>query len=98
MADSLQLTAARAARLVSGAGKRGLAQGWIPLQKQERRLLRVRERGPERRLFRVKGQTLLRAPVREPLRQQGRVLLRVPGQGLERWLLQVRKRELGQML
>jgi hypothetical protein len=70
----------------------------MPLRKQERRLLRLLERGPERRLFRVQGQTLSRAPAREPLRQQGRVLLRVPGQGLERWLLQVRKRGLGQVL
>ena len=61
---------------VSSAGKWGLAQGWLPLQKQDRRLLRLLERGPERRLFRVQGQTLLRTPAREPLRQQGRWLFR----------------------
>gem|GEM_PF-4413145 len=33
-------------------GKRGPAQGWIPLREQERRLLRVLKRGPERTLFR----------------------------------------------
>ena len=53
-------------------GKRGLAQGWTPLQKQERRLLRLRESGPERTLFRVRGPTLLRAQAREPLQKQGR--------------------------
>jgi hypothetical protein len=52
--------------------KEGGAQGWTPLRKQERRLLRLLEQGPERRLFRVQGQTLLRVPAREPLRQQGR--------------------------
>ncbi|HTW92210.1 MAG TPA: hypothetical protein VMH22_10930 [bacterium] len=81
-----------------GAGKMGLAQGWIPFQRQELRLLRVRERGPERTLFRGLELALLRTQARKPLRQQGRVLLRVPGQGLERWLLQVRKRGLGQAL
>jgi len=74
--DGRQLTAhsqrPRAARLVSSDGKKGLAQGRIPLQKQERRLLRLLEQGPERRLFQDQGQTLLWAPAREPLRQQGR--------------------------
>jgi hypothetical protein len=42
------------------------------LQEQGRVLLRVRERGPERALFRGRGQMLLRAQAREPLRQQGR--------------------------
>jgi hypothetical protein len=40
----------------------------MPLQEQDRRLLRVRGRGPER--------TLLRAQAREPLWQQERRLLR----------------------
>ena len=47
-------------------------QGWIPLQKQERRLLRLLECGPERALFRGLEPTLLRALAREPLRQQDR--------------------------
>jgi hypothetical protein len=55
-----------------GAGKRGLAQGWIPLQKQDRRLLRLLESRPERTLFRVQEQPLLRTQARKPLRQQGR--------------------------
>jgi len=55
-----------------GAGKRGLAQGWIPLRKQEWRLLRLLEQGPERTPFRVRGPTLLRAQERQPLRQQDR--------------------------
>jgi hypothetical protein len=55
-----------------GAGKRGLAQGRIPLREQERRLLRLLEQGPERTLFRGLEQTLLRAQARELLRQQGR--------------------------
>ena len=55
-----------------GDEKRDPAQGWLPLRKQERRLLRLLEQGPERRLFRVQGETLLRAQAREPLRQQGR--------------------------
>ena len=42
-------------------GKRGLAQGWIPLQKQDRRLLRLLEQGPERTLFRGLEQKLSRA-------------------------------------
>jgi hypothetical protein len=71
-AYSSQLTAPRAARLVSSTGKRGLAQGWIPLQKQERRLLRVRERGPERTLFRGLELALLWTQARKPLRHQGR--------------------------
>ena len=54
------------------AEKEGLAQGWITLQEQERRLLRGRESGPERTLFRDREQTLLRTQAREPLRQQGR--------------------------
>ena len=53
-------------------GKKDLAQGWMPLQKQERRLLRLLERGPERTLFRGLEQTLLRALAQESLRQQGR--------------------------
>ena len=53
-------------------GKWGLAQGWIPLREQERRLLRVRERGPERTPFRGLEQMLFRTQAREPLRQQGR--------------------------
>ncbi len=59
-----------------GDGKRGLAQGWLPLQKQERRLLRARERGPERTLFRGREPTRLRTQARKPLRQQGRWLFR----------------------
>jgi hypothetical protein len=55
-----------------GGGKRGLALGWVPLRKQERRLLRLLEQGPERTLFRGLDQTLLRAQAQEPLRQQGR--------------------------
>jgi hypothetical protein len=54
------------------AGRTGQARDCRLLQKQERRLLRLLEQGPERRLFRVQGQTLLRAPARKPLRQQGR--------------------------
>ena len=57
-------------------GKRGLAQGWIPLREQERRLLRLLEQGPERTLFRGRRQTLFRTQAREPLRQQERRLLR----------------------
>ena len=57
------------------AGKRGLAPGWMLLQKQERRLLQVLEREPERTLFRVQGQTLLRTLAREPARRQERRLL-----------------------
>jgi len=53
-------------------GKRGLAQGWIPLQKQDRPLLRLLEQGPERTLFRGLEQKLFRTQAREPLRQQGR--------------------------
>jgi hypothetical protein len=55
-----------------GTEKRDLAQGWLPLRKQVRRLLRLLERRPERTLFRGRGQMLLRAQAREPLRQQGR--------------------------
>ena len=46
--------------------------GWIPLQKQERRLLRLRERGPERTLFLGREQMLLRTQARKPVRRQGR--------------------------
>jgi hypothetical protein len=55
-----------------GAGKRGLAQGWLPLQKRERRLLRSLERGPEQTLFRGLEESLLRVLAREPVRRQGR--------------------------
>jgi hypothetical protein len=46
------------------------------LQKQERRLLRVRESGPERTALRVHEPTLLRAQARKPVRRQERRLLR----------------------
>jgi hypothetical protein len=51
-----------------GVGERGLARGWIPLQKQYRRLLRARERGLEQRLFRGLSRVLERALLRWPLR------------------------------
>jgi len=54
------------------AGKAGQVQNSGPLQKQERRLLRLLEQGPERTLFRGREQMLLRARARKPLRQQGR--------------------------
>jgi hypothetical protein len=53
-------------------GKRELAQGWIPLREQKRRLLRVRKRGPKRTLFRGLEQTLLWVLAREPLQKQDR--------------------------
>jgi hypothetical protein len=53
-------------------GKRGLVRGWIPVQQQERRLLRLPEQGPERTLLRGLELALLRAQARKPLRQQGR--------------------------
>ena len=55
-------------------------QGWILQQKQERRLLRVRESGPGRRAFRVQEQTLLRAQARKPLRHQDRARVGVQAQ------------------
>jgi len=42
------------------------------LRKQERRLLRVRDNGPERTLFRGREQMLLRAQAQRPLRMRGR--------------------------
>ena len=62
-----------------GTEKRDLAQGWIPLQKQDRWLLRLLERGPERTLFRGREMALLRTLAREPVRQQGREPLRYEG-------------------
>jgi hypothetical protein len=51
-------------------------QGWLLLWKQERRLLRLPKRGPERMSLRVQGRTLLRAQARRPLRQPERWLVR----------------------
>ena len=51
-----------------GDGKRGLEQGWIPLQKHYRPLLRAWERGLERRLFCGLLRVLERALLRWPLR------------------------------
>jgi hypothetical protein len=51
-------------------------QGWLLLRKQERRLLRLLKRGPERMSLRVQGRTLLRAQARRPLRQPERWLVR----------------------
>ena len=55
-----------------GDEKKGLTQGWIPLQQRGRRLLRLLERGPERTQFRGREQTLLRTQAQEPLQKQGR--------------------------
>jgi hypothetical protein len=55
-----------------GDGKRDLERGWIPLQEQERRLLRLLEQGPERSLLLGRDWTLLRAQAQAPLRQQDR--------------------------
>lgn len=46
------------------------------MQKQERRLLRLLEQGPERTLLRGLDRVLLRAHAREPVRKQDRRLLR----------------------
>jgi len=54
-------------RIERVAGKRGLAQGWIPLRKQERRLLRRLEQAPLRRQERFPLKNPVRAPVRVPL-------------------------------
>ena len=75
-------------------GKRGLAQGWTPLQEQERRLLRVLECGPERTLFRGLELTLLRALARNPLRHQDLRLLRYEGRVRLRTQVQHRKQAL----
>ena len=75
-------------------GKRGLAQGWTPLQEQERRLLRVLECGPERTLFRGLELTLLRALARNPLRHQDLRLLRYEGRVRFRTQVQHRNRVL----
>jgi hypothetical protein len=61
------------------AGKRGLAQGWMLLQKQERRLLRLQERGPKRTLLRIQEQPLSRTQARQPLRYEDRVRFRAQG-------------------
>jgi len=61
-----------AVEAVERDGKMGLARGWMLLQKQGRLLLRARERGPDRTLFRVREQPPLRTQARNPLRRQGR--------------------------
>jgi hypothetical protein len=67
-----------------GDEKRDLAQDWMPVQKQEWRLLRMLGPGPKRTQFRVQDQTLLRTQARAPLRQQKRRLWRVEEQRLIR--------------
>ena len=59
-------------RVGRGDDERGLAQDRMPLRKQARRLLRVRDSGPERTLFRGREQMLLRTQAQEPLQKQDR--------------------------
>ena len=64
-------------------GKRGLVQDWIPLRKQERRLVRVRERGPDRTLLRGLEQPPLRTQEQRPERKLFCGLMRAQERGLE---------------